>query len=493
MSVVKYNNKRLIPAPFISINKKYDKAGDGSLLGSTFNISLVGTIVTHMGSPTSSGSWWTGVGYPPDESVSSDNRLKAIQTKQDSIRDLFSDEGKLLVIQSPGLDVPVSGFPRINDIDFSEGQWYDRSQYTVNLELDRLYPAEEDSFTHNINSAEESWQIETNEGQPEGLGNLSKTYRLTHTVAATGKRRQDGTGTDVREAWAEARNWVHTKLGQDSTIAYSSGVLNLPSYYTDVFYNHTRNENINKKAGSYSVTENWILASGAVTEDLNISTNLTVEDPEKTVRVEGTITGLETGLAGSGIQTTKYENASSRFVIASGLAFTRAQNYSGISLNLRPFSATIGKNPIVGIISYSFVYNNRPSNLVAGARSEIVNVADSVTGGQSFAEIFVLERSYGPILQDLGTRPSFKRNLSIELVMDRPTVSGTVESIRSAFHESNPRRHSATSGNIENIINAVNPQNMGFSETYSDLPQENWNFLKGRYSYNQTWTYVPSG
>jgi hypothetical protein len=160
---------------------------------------------------------------------------------------------------------------------------------------------------------------------------------------------------------------------------------------------------------------------------------------------------------------------------------------------MKPKSYVIGKNPVAGMINYAFEYDTRPSNLIANAKSEVVTISDNVGGGQSFAELFVLGRWQGPILQDLGTRPSFKRMLNIEIVVNRPTVSGTVDSIKSAFYDSNPRANISTSGDIQNIITAIDPATIGINSCFSDPPQENWDFLNGRYSYTRTWTYVPSG
>ena len=492
MSIIQYDGKRIIPSPFLSINKEYTKSSDGQIIGSIFNVSLQGTLVAFKGSPTSSGTWHTGIGYPNDETIDNDSRLSSIERKQEALRDLFSAEGKTLWVQALDATTPISGFPRVITIDIPAGQWYDTCPYTVNMEIDKL--GTEDTFTDYIRDAQESWAIETDE-RPESIGHLARTYRLSHSVSATGKRRFDGSGNAVRQAWHEAENWVKARLGFDNTIALSSGINNLPSYYHG--YNCIRTENIDERAGSYSATENWILMSGiAVIEDFTVTTNKSIDATETVVRIDGTITGFEN--RNSSLQLlptsgTRYQNANIKFAIASGLALTRAQNYSGTTLNVYPRSSIVGRNPVIGAINYVFEYDNRPSNLITNAKSEVISISDTVTGGRSFAEIFVLDRTNGPILQDLGTRPSFKRNLNIELVVERPIVSGHITSIRNAFYVANPRMAIATSGTINALITALNPAGIGINACHSDPPQETWDFLKGRYSYSRTWTYVPSG
>ena len=45
----------LIPAPFVQINKEYDRTGDGAVIGVRYGITLTGTLVAHRGTPDYSG------------------------------------------------------------------------------------------------------------------------------------------------------------------------------------------------------------------------------------------------------------------------------------------------------------------------------------------------------------------------------------------------------------------------------------------------------
>ena len=54
------NGKRLVPAPFLTINQQANLAGDGRGLGSIYNLTLQGTLLPHMGSPNTTG-WHEGV------------------------------------------------------------------------------------------------------------------------------------------------------------------------------------------------------------------------------------------------------------------------------------------------------------------------------------------------------------------------------------------------------------------------------------------------
>ena len=46
----------LTPAPFVSIDKNYDKAGNGEILGVRYTITLNGTLVADRGSPSTHSS-----------------------------------------------------------------------------------------------------------------------------------------------------------------------------------------------------------------------------------------------------------------------------------------------------------------------------------------------------------------------------------------------------------------------------------------------------
>jgi len=90
-------------------------------------------------------------------------------------------------------------------------------------------------------------------------------------------------------------------------------------------------------------------------------------------------------------------------------------------LNAVPVSNVNGKNPQTGVITYSYSYNNRPSNMIAGALSEVVTVTD-IYPGDVFAQIPILGRAEGPILQAINTYTARQRQLSIEAVMTPGTL-----------------------------------------------------------------------
>lgn len=497
MSRVNYDSKRLIPAPFVTFTKNYAKSSDGEIIGSSFSIQVKGTIVVHKGSPDSTGAFWTSGGYPADEVIADDECLATIIRKQEAIRDLFSVEGRSFEVQSADGSQPMKCNPRVISVEFAEGLWYNRCEYTIQLEADVVYingtELGEDNLTQNLADASESWSLETNEDQAESV-DFNRTYRLTHSINAVGKRFYDDAGTLQKPAWEWARDWVLPKLGFDSSIAMSSGVNNLPSYYGG--YNHVRNEETDERGGRYSITETWILASGNVLEDFTIETSTNANDGLTSVSVQGTVTGLEIRNSQMQITSTKYGAAEAKFsIIGGGLALQRAQLYSGQTLNAVPANSTIGRNPIAGVISYNYQYDNRSSNIVTGTKSENITVSRS-WDVDIVAAIPVLGRAAGPVLQPINTHQEATVGIDIQLVFG-PEFAGTGTNPQTLLVTRNPGLVDPQKTQIQNIVDAVKPANAGYlnnagvaaSVQYVRNQSENWEPRTGRYALQIEWVY----
>ncbi len=481
---VSYGDKRLIPAGFVSISKSYQTAGDGQKIGSLYQITLNGTIVADKGSPNSSGVFHTVGGYPADEVIDHDSRLGAILRKQSAIRDLFASDGLSFEIQSADGTAPTKCNPRIKDISFPEGLWFNVCPYTITMEADYLYVNGQpvgDSFTYNIASAEENWSFETDEAR-YGSADFSPTYRLSHTVNAVGKRTfSDGILT--QDAWKEARDWVVEKVGYDSALARNENIINLPTYYNA--YNHVRSVNTDELGGSYSVSESWVLSSGNAIEDFEVSIQTTANDGISTVAINGTVTGFDERDELLSLEVDRITNAETKWAAVKDLLHTRAESYFGNILNAVPTDTTVGKNPLTGIITYNYSYNDRPSNLITGAKSEVINITDNFDV-DVFAAIPVLGRLNGPVLQSINTKKERTKSLSIEVVFDK-SVAGSGNA-QSRLTDRHPHNLSTQSGDIQSIVNAVKPSNP--YQIFVANQQSSWDGV-GRYTLNIDWTYEP--
>lgn len=501
MSYVSYGNgARLIPAPFVGVQKSYNRTGDGEAVGTTFTLTIVGTVLAWMGSPrskigTQSGSswggpnnyFWTGSDYPPDEvDVQGDDttRLSALLRKQEAIRDLFSVDGQTLEFQAVDLGPAMKCNPRIVGITFEEDVWYQSFRYTITCECDILYATgmlngEDSNLDDYISNAEESWQFEVDNDVPESAS-ISKTYRLTHTVSATGKRIYETNGTLKEDPWQWARKYAQARLGLDTNIMASS-VNALPAYYGG--YNYSKNDVIDTKGGSYSATETWLLASGSALETFTVSTSNSPDSALTNVRIEGEIRGLENAFS-------KHHNADVKWGQVSPLLNARAALYTGLGLNTTPLSYSKGVNPVEGVISYSYEYDDRASNIIPGTKSEVISVQHSLNV-DAFAEVFVLGRSIGPVLQNLGTKRAKTVDINIEFVLASPIGlnSTSLNDMKNYFTYAKPSVDPTYAPHINGILEANKPTNYGFTKEFIHNNTEVWEPKTGRYSLQFGWTY----
>ncbi len=457
-----YNNRKLIPSPFITIAEEEVKVGDNTI-GKTYRMTVNGTFVAYKGSPTSSGTFWTDSGYPPDEILTHDEHMKSIIAKQQALRLLFGTEGQLFEIQPWDGSASLKCNPRVLGVTIAEGQWYNVATYSIELEADNLFgatvPSGENPFTEFVTNTSEDWQIELADPQDE---TVQSTYRMTHTVSAVGRKHYELNGSAL-DPTTQAKNWVIQRLGLDPIQQAATDVLNISPSYGG--YNHVRSQNTNELEGSFSVSESWILSLNNYKEDFNVETTQSTDNGLVQVNIQGNVEGLETRDSSYGISQTKYDAAINRFTTVQGLLLTRANNYGGISLNPSPVSYSIGKNPVTGNINYNYSYNSRPSNLIDGALSEVIEITYNASC-DVFAELPVLGRVLGPVLQNINTVTSPSRQLSIQAVF-----SG-VSNIAAAPPD--------TSSIVTLIVPDAN-------QVFKENDTVNWNPRQGIYSRNISW------
>ena len=377
-----YNNCKIIPAPLVTISEEMLSAPDGRKIGTTYLITLNGTLVSDMGSPQDGSlngvSWggyqnlfWIGSNYPGNEIISVGSKLNSIETKQQALRALFSTDGEWLEFQSPNGDAPLKCQPRLKSIQFPDGIWVQTCSYTITLECDLLYlngSPISNTPTHSelVSSAGENWQIQE--------GEVKKTYNITHTLNAVGKIAYDSLGNTSGYPWQRAKDFVfnrlgttYTGIGDFSTIPVSSLVTSsaLGAGIVDFTalspFNFSRNETVDEIGGSYSLTETWLLAQTSGTDVYSISVRKINEDPYTTVNatIQGKIAGYATQLFDYdyGIQTAQW-----LWSITQNQLFNRVSSYiglSGITLDSRAIQATTDINPIDGTINYTYSFDNK--------------------------------------------------------------------------------------------------------------------------------------
>jgi len=556
------------PTPLVSISTNVIRNKVGTL-GSTYDITLTGTIIADEGSPYYIAAGGGGpnnkfaIDYvrPTSEAIAVENRLDAILSKQNLLRELFANNDQLMEI-APVNSPVISCRPTLVSINFEEGIYVDICRYTINLRanflmddghlitVDGLISSNYNGLIGNsrkseidlmnefgglVEDANETWSFEVDEGagsthlealtfpgQPFETLN-PRTYRITRNVSATGR---DGfitsgnpPGTPYRLLpWEQAKGYIRKSILNDAD--GNGGFSQYPSFLTlnseqSVFandiinivqgyggYNHIRTENIDKTAGTYNVSDTWLLSSGTAYENYNMSIRSGLDSPLVSISIDGTIKGLTTipvsgDLYGGTFVTNAnkpFDNAKLKYYEISnsgqyGLTssiYRRANNLVAPTLNSQPKSLALGLNEFTGEITYNLEFDNRRTNFISGVLSESININDTYPG-DIFAIIPVLGRQTGPILQYIGSRTEYKRDVGIEFIVDYtdlPYGNGR-ELILSKPSVNEPVR-----SQLNDLIKQVSPAyEPGIRKYFLNPPSESWDPKSGRYSLNLSWVY----
>ena len=562
------------PTPLIAISTNILKNGAGEPFGVTYSITLTGSLlpdegtpyaIDHTGAPSrysfhgspsptpnqigpyqafDSNTSHYGSKRPPKQQVHTNDAATALLGKQKALRALFAQDGQRIEITDINQDQPaVICYPRLVSIDFTEGPYVSRSDYSVTLEADTLLAgpdgddsallvdqegtfiadsalvaqlpggstvanANEDDLLVTLKGAfiadfSEDWSLEVDEGVGESAG-LPRSYRISHSLNATGKTHYKPGGEKL-DAWVQAKTFVQNRIS-DNINDYpnvmgkiGSGTLDLVNTYGG--FNHVRSENLSESAGSYGVTENWVIAKGTAYENYNLSTSTSNTDPFVSINIDGNIKGLSqlTPSGFGGLDTREHQNAydnalikyneisnNGQFGIGSD-AYKRANNTVGVQLNSQPTSVSLGTNEFTGEITYSLGFNNRPTNIISGVVTETISVNDTYPG-DIFAVIPVLGRATGPVLQYIGGRSEHKRDVSINLTMDYTNIP--YGSQRNPLLLKKPSVIEPTATQLADLLKEVSPQGEpGVRKYFVSPPSETWNPKEGTYSFNISFTY----
>jgi len=550
------------PTPLVNIGTQILKNGAGEAFGVTYSITLTGTLLADQGTPYAiehggitalrhpstdkyafhetapsafTGPYGafdsvlshTGLNRPPKQQIEPNLAATALITKQRALRALFAQDGQRVEITDFNYDNPaVICYPRLVDIQFSEGIWVDKCDFTITLEADTLLHGDkvdnegtfiipnngetQENTTETallgslsgafINDYSEDWSIEVDESTGESP-DLPFSYRITHSLNATGKTHYTP-GEERLVAWEQARKFVTDRLSDDVTDypnimgQIGSGTINLVDSFGG--FSHVRNESIGQSAGTYTVTETWLLASGTAYENYSSSVSSDTSSAFVGVNIDGTIKGLsQISPSGHGSEDkpSAFDNAMSKYIAVSnsgqfGLIsdiYKRANNLVAVELNSQPLSISVGTNDYLGEITYSTQFDNRPSNIISGVLTESISVNDTYPG-DVFAIIPVLGRKTGPVLQYIGGRTEYTRDLSINLLMDYTKIP--YGSGRNPLLLKKPSVIEPSATQIGNLIKELSPQNEpGIRKYFVNPPSESWEPKTGSYSFNLTWTY----
>jgi hypothetical protein len=271
------DNKKIVPAPFVNFGKDIVFSDDGRPISSNFRISLNGTLLPNLGSPTST-YFHQGNGEPlPENFITDDEKFNSLLLKQELLREALSTPGFKLTY-TPDNSCPIECYPKLKSITFTPGPWVITSEYAIELEAPSVNKVGttnvEDTFTIDSSGlylirASDDWQVKERE---DG----SSIWEIVRTVSATSNTAYSSGNIIGTEAWRNAKTWVDSRI--TSFGIHNNNIFNLPSGIGSDYYNFIDDESINRLGGSYTRNLRYIYSSGNYIEQRTISR---VEEPIK--------------------------------------------------------------------------------------------------------------------------------------------------------------------------------------------------------------------
>lgn len=461
-----WEDQELRPAPLVTISRRYIKSTRNTTDHLEYLITLNGTIVN--------------VETEQDSPSATTEGMEGILSEQKRIREMFKEDGGRLQILSPPAGGPnaIDAYCIIDSVDFAQGTWVNRCDYTIVLRARSI--AGEDQDYGELDSYTESWNITEND---------DGTFSISHQLSAKGALIYSDSGTN--DPLSAARNWVYDRmyiLNPDGTYSVRnasvlSGDFSINDLITGVantninFFNKSVVESVDPDTYSWSITENFIYnPSGKYREDWSASVNFEADNQNRvTVTINGSVYGFSDKASDHNERLNRAKDAF--FSQIESNISTRLSVYLPENFVISPIASTkqYSFEPIGTVrYNYTFICFKNGTNLIAGAIDENIDIQD--TGKTDvFAEIVIPGRAKGPIVQDIKTVTLPTRTVTITASM-LPSVDITQSSLYASY---------LSKPNTDAIINALKPTAGYF---YVTADQESWSPLKRQYSRSVSWT-----
>ena len=573
--IVSKDNKDyyLVPAPLVSFSKQnYNNIGRPGF-GAEYSATLQGTLIQTHGNPyyfsgiatlADSGSGWTTTRDVEAEEITEVpgiDLLDATIKKQELIRTLFTNPmvsgvAKPIKVSIRGWDdgenagSGLSFHAFVDDITFdSDSAWARPTTYTINMrnatfiqsanlnEFGNFSNENLASGAYAISSLTENFDIQEDgrttltfkmtPSQPitsyhTSLSNTFKVYTVNRSITAVGLPVYDASGGYVSglTPWQQASGYIFAYLGLGSGVMPSS--VSSYSFLTSGYSiaNTVYQESIDREAGSYSLTESCIAYNSGthpVLEQININNDVG-ENGSNSVSVQGTIQGLNTA-SGFALTGNAYLNADAYWsgidtdVPPSAYYYAKGVLGTGDWLHPKPLTKSVARDFNAGTISYTYNFDDRPPNIIPGSISESIQVSDTYPG-EIFSVTPVIGRSQ-PVLQYLNSRSEYKRSLSINVTMGKPSgymwgyeprlssplpyvdISGVLKGNQTGVLQNlilGQKPSISNANELNYIYQAANPVNDPYftvanGKCFHSAPTESWDARTRNYTYNVEWTY----
>ena len=464
---VEYGGFDLIPAPLISISKTFTRDENDVLVQSGYQLTLTGTLVnidTDLDSPGASG--YTG--------------LRGIIGAQEYLTDLFDGTAKRLHVTAPegSTGKEIDCYARAININFTEGVWVNRCDYSITLEADYF---ESDPAPSGIESFNETWSINENQN---GI------FSISHNLEARGRKIYHYNG-NTNDPLQDAMDWVSSRTF-DNAVDDTSDIGSLVLDSNGNVFNKARVENIDSANNSYSLTENFVyISGGTTTESFNVNITKTADTPNRIIiNIDGEVVGYAFNESDSA---TKYSNAMAYYTGTIALArYSRAADVAddlGYVLNPHPVTENYSVDRNTGTIRWGASFQGTSGYmLIRNAIEENIDVNDTGTT-DVFALIEIPGRQAGPIVQPMATYtlPERTVNITAKIItasgyqISADTDEARIATLRDLYSGS-------YRPDVEYLLDALAPSGAYY---YVKANTENWNPIRGEYDRSVTWQIQP--
>lgn len=512
--------------PAFSVNRTETLLGDGTYIGSVFDITVAGTArtvadldITTKGASQSAvqALALNNLKFNKSSSMFGHGRLEISPYGGMPNSIVFSD-ARLISVDIPDQDENSSGTQYL-PYTFNFQATFDSS-----IANNSDWGLSINQPTWKLKSASETWDLSEGSDFSYADGEISnenkkfKTYILNHTISAQGVKlySNESLDADNGHAWRQAAGWVKSRLdasenpgdviqadlmGNTTEVQAKFNALymsenndtKIKNLVTDGYIakNKTRTINSDISTGSYSVTDNWLITKGEInaTHTVEVSIDNAVENDAITVTVNGSVNGLSRLDVDNNL-TDKYQNALTEYkrfytgantvldtqmgIIASDVYsnFTAVGNKSGQLYSATSFTESHDK--VNGVISWSASFSD---NYIGYFGATYQKITYSYTNDQynryRTAKPSVIDTvAFGPYIYLPGTT-------------DEKTLSITVDmNIAREFRTGTPPNGASL---IPNLSGLVEYQYFSPIETSRT---ESWNPLTGVYNLQITYTYA---
>ena len=429
--------------------------------------------------------------------------------------------------------------------------------------------------TYNLSNVEESWEFTRNDQIVGDLytmqtvthpdtsqdveilaDNPGYSFTLTHTLNAVGIQ-----GSGAVQGWERARDYIDTRVGTGRPGAspgpgwsspipgtaiggepltdIQTNILNLKKPKTtsaedagvtleratvaagfapgQTYANHVRNVTSSVNAGSYGVTDTWIVLPSGVTSlatmDIEVEENSALSSDAISISVAGTITGFNTEslegrtveLANHGVDDPSTDISYDNRLANATAAYNNLNLYNvatasytgeGVVRNVE-FAKTVSKNEGAGSITFSSTFNDLSVRL-SGVIEDSVQISE--TGGTPvIALIGVLLKATGPVYQEMGTITEQKKSVSYTAKVQRD--QRTTWTAKMVFGKRGNKGDLSVDPNLQfdsplDLIEVFAPgqdtdpvNNNLENGPYIQNKTEDWNEDSGDYTLSREWVY----